>query len=113
MNIEIYGAGERMRCLSSLVRSAYGGHLLLLPIPSTRDGVSVSGTDIPLSDTVSGVREGSLVFGYALPFWYKERVRELSGKVYDLSEDGDFLLENVGFFFALFWVLLFLLSFLW
>lgn len=94
MNIEIYGTGERMRVLSSLAREIDAPHLLLLPIPSTRDGAHVSGCDILLSDTLCGVGRGSFVFGYSLPCEYRDRVRELSGEVYDLSENESFLEEN-------------------
>ena len=94
MNIETYGVGERMRYLTSYARDITGSHLVLLPVPTTKDKKHITGTEIPLSDTLLNVKEGSIVFGYGLPDEYKKEVKGLGGKIFDLSLDEEFLKEN-------------------
>lgn len=84
-------------CLSRLSRfdkvSPYG-HLLLLPIPTSRDGVHITGTEIALSDALVGAVEGTLVAGYGIPQEIAERAVAQGATVYDAAEDEEFLLEN-------------------
>ena len=85
MNIEIYGRGERMQYLSHMASGIYPGHLLLLPIPTSRDGEFISDTDIRISEAILGAAEGSVVVGYAIPEKYKEILGARGAKVLDLS----------------------------
>ena len=95
MSIETYGTGERLRVAAAeLAPYAAARHFVLLPIPSTRDGICVANTEIPLSETLSGVEEGSVVAGYGLPDSYVNGARGLGALVLDLSSDEDFLSEN-------------------
>ena len=94
MNIETYGTGERLKAVARKARSLSTKHLVLLPVPTTKDGVHVNGTDIPLADTLVNVGRGSIVVGYALPADYKKEVEDLGGEALDLSLDEEFLLEN-------------------
>ena len=68
--------------------------LLLLPIPTTRDGVTVSGTDVTLESLILGIDDGVAVCGYGLPGWFCERILALGGKVYDAMYDEDFQAKN-------------------
>ena len=94
MNIEIYGTGERMRTLASLAREISVPHLLLLPIPTAKDKVHITKTDLELSETLTGVGEGSVVVGYDIPMWYTEKARSLGARVLDLIFDGEFMGDN-------------------
>lgn len=94
MNIETYGSGERLMHAARLSSSLCAKHLVLLPVPTTRDGMHVTGTDIPLTDALSNVASESTVFGYAIPESYKDKVEEVGARVVDLAEDEEFLLEN-------------------
>ena len=95
MSIETYGTGERLRVAArTLAPHAVQAHLVLLPIPTSRDGICVTGTDIPLSETLSGVEEGSVVVGYGLPKDYLNEVAARGGRALDISLDEDFLCEN-------------------
>ncbi len=94
MNIETYGVGERMKYVSSLARDVSAKHLVLLPIPTTKDKKHITNTDTTLWQTMLGVGEGSCVFGYGLPAEYKREAERVGGRVFDLALDEDFLEEN-------------------
>ena len=68
--------------------------MILLPVPTTRDNKRVSGTDIPLEDTLIGADGKSIVAGYALPGWYKAAAVERGALVLDLSGNEKFLSDN-------------------
>lgn len=95
MSIETYGVGERLRVAAAeLAPRAVSEHLVLLPIPSTRDGIHVTNTEIPLAETLGGVGEGSTVVGYGLPPSYLAEAARRGARLLDLSCDEDFLSEN-------------------
>ena len=95
MSIETYGTGQRLRfAAASLASQAVREHLVLLPIPSTRDGTHVTSTEIPLSETLVGVGQGSVVVGYGMPDSYIAEAAGLGALAFDLSRDEDFLLDN-------------------
>ncbi len=96
MNIETYGTGERMRYAASLARELTVPHLVLLPIPTTKDDQHIKGTDITLWQTLLGVGEGSCIFGYGLPEEYKSCAKSKGAKVFDLALDEEFLCENAN-----------------
>lgn len=98
MEIITFGVGRRlMRCSTEL--SLFSGksrydRLILLPIPSTRDKVNVSGTALSLREAVSSADERTLVAGYGVP---KDICDELHGRgahLYDAERDEEFLEEN-------------------
>lgn len=94
MSIETYGTGERLRGAARLAEALGAAHLVLLPVPSSRDGIHVTNTDIPLADTLCNAEGGSVVVGYGLPDGYKNAAQERSAAVLDLSLDEEFLLLN-------------------
>ena len=94
MTIETYGVGKRLRAAARLCASLSGEHIILLPVPTTKDGKHITATEILLYDTLSGVDEKTHIFGYGLPEEYKKRAEEPGAKVIDLALDEDFLIEN-------------------
>ena len=95
MSIETYGTGERLRSAAAqLAPYAVSRHFVLLPIPSTRDGICVTNTEIPMSETLTGVGEGSVVVGYGMPNTYVNDARGRGALTLELSGDEDFLSEN-------------------
>ena len=95
MSIETYGAGERLRVAARLsVPFGVEHRLVLLPVPSTRDGRCVSGTDIPLSDALEGASEDTYIFGYGLPSLFSFEARSCGASVVDLSLDEEYLERN-------------------
>ena len=95
MSIETYGTGERLRIAAGLsVPFGIERRIVLLPVPTTRDGVTVTSTDIPISDAVSEPDDNTYVFGYGLPGWMVNSLCECGAHVTDLSQDEEYLLEN-------------------
>ena len=94
MSIETYGTGERIRCAARLSSGLGLPHLVILPVPTTRDKKHVANTDIPLADTLVNVGAESVVVGYGLPDFYKARLEKLGAAFLDLSLDEQFLEEN-------------------
>ena len=100
MKIEKYGESRRQeyaaRRLSELGGGACRGieRVILLPIPTTRDGVRLSGTDVLISDILMDVTLGDAVIGYAIPREDIEIIEASGGTCIDLSRDGEFLSEN-------------------
>ena len=97
MEICTFGVGGRQRaCAAALSRieDARYERLVLLPIPTTKDGEHVNSTDTPLEDILSFVGHGVLVAGYNIPDSLGEKILSLGGEVFDAALDEDFLLEN-------------------
>lgn len=94
MCIETYGTGGRIKCAARLASSLKIPHLVILPVPTTKDGKTVFNTDIPLGDTLCNIDAGTLVAGYAMPQWYKEQIKERGAFCLDLSLDENFLIDN-------------------
>ena len=68
--------------------------VILLPIPSTRDGVTLNGCEIPLLDAVSYADEDTLVVGYGIPDEATEVLSSFGSTVCDIAKDEGFLLAN-------------------
>lgn len=67
---------------------------IILPIPSTKDGVHLSGTDVLLDSVLNNVRKGVLVVGYSLPSAFLTGVTDRGGILYDAGSDEKFLVGN-------------------
>ena len=97
MDIVTIGGGERlMECSTALTghKSNTTDRVIILPIPTTRDKKSVSGTDIDLSEIYSYVLPSSLVAGYGIPEEICREIHTRGGVIYDAALDEGFLLEN-------------------
>lgn len=97
MEICRFGVGGRQcACEAALseIEAARYERLVLLPIPTTRDGEHISATDTPLSEILSLVGRGVLVAGYNIPDALGEEIISFGGEVYDAALDEDFLVEN-------------------
>lgn len=96
MEILTYGKGERLlACSSTVARGAPAGcKIIILPIPTTRDGKTVQGTDVELSEVVSRVERGTLVCGYSIPEETARQIALRGGLIYDGSLDEELILEN-------------------
>ena len=95
MSIETYGGGERLRHAARLAfHYGIGRRLVLLPIPSSRDKINITGTEIPLSETLFDIDSRTLVVGYSLPTEYIDSVTGRGGAALDLSLDEKFLADN-------------------
>ncbi len=70
--------------------------LYLLPIPSTRDKSTISGTNIYIYDVLDMLDESSMIVGYALPRDFVSRASAVGASVHDVSLDEKFLLANAS-----------------
>ena len=97
MKIEKYGVGRRQDFAAAKLAELSSDtvdRVLLLPIPTTRDGVHLSGCDIRIADVICEVGRGDVVAGYAIPEEDAEIIEASGGVCIDLSRDEEFLAEN-------------------
>ena len=98
MKIKIFGKGERLAvCADILEKSASLGkysEITVLPIPTSKDGVHLTGTETALDDAVACLGEGSFVLGYGIPREYVERLEDRGAAVCDVLGDERFLSKN-------------------
>ena len=84
-------------CIDYLRNSDVAGsveNVILLPIPSTRDNVTILNTKVYINSVIEDVDSETLVCGYGVPSMFKEKAEARGALVFDLSEDESFLLEN-------------------
>ena len=97
MEIITLGMGERLRIaasrLSRIATDAYD-RLLLLPIPTTKDKMHITATDIPLEEVFLHSRAGALAVGYELPAEIRHGLLLRGTDVLDLGYDERLLGEN-------------------
>ena len=98
MKISAFGESGRVRECERCILTAMGeplySHLIILPIPTTRDGVHICGTDTPLASLVDSAREGILVAGYSIPEDIRDAIASRGADVIDASLCEDFLAVN-------------------
>ncbi|MBE6634586.1 MAG: hypothetical protein E7617_00105 [Ruminococcaceae bacterium] len=97
MNIHIYGLDPRLRfCREKLLSElgGFAGDMLILPIPSTRDGKTVLGTDMSFADIIGEFSPGTVVAGYSLPKEVRALISKSGMTSVDVSRDEELLLAN-------------------
>ncbi len=98
MTVEVFGGGLReSSCAEHLLR--IGGDLrfsrvLVLPIPTSRDGVKISDTDTRLSSLLEYASDGVLFCTYRAPSVFVREATERGALFADVAEDGVFEEEN-------------------
>ena len=98
MKTVIFGKGERLNecakvltCEPSL--SKYS-ELVILPIPTAKDGIHLTGSDTTLRELAATVGEGSFVLGYGIPRETVEIMEDSGAVVCDALGDEIFLRRN-------------------
>ena len=100
MKIIRLGGGERLRVCARAVEEWSRGRdlpyesVVILPIPTTRDGVTLNGVGSSLWELFPLADRGVIFVGYGIPPLIGERLRSLGADIYDASLDEDFLMEN-------------------
>ena len=95
MEIITFGGGSRLElCRAYLSSLSPRRSIVILPIPTTKDGVHIKGTDTPLTDIYPLLKEGVTVAAYGLPLQVKREIESLAATVFDGEEDEEFLSEN-------------------
>ena len=98
MVLNTFGVGKRQLTASELIRASDDAEIFdeifLLPIPSSRDSIHVTDTDIPLTDLLREPKGKRLIAGYGIPL---EIAREATAKgirIADVRTDERFLYDN-------------------
>lgn len=98
MTVFTYDNGKRTGACRDFLLSCgrLGCHkmLTILPIPSTRDGVYVTGSDKTLDSLVTAAGVGDIYLGYGLPDPFAEGLRSVGAVVVDAAVDEEFLVGN-------------------
>ncbi|MBQ8719794.1 MAG: hypothetical protein IJY65_02050 [Clostridia bacterium] len=92
MNILTYGKDERVElCAAMLGSLEREGRVMLLPVPTSRDGEHIAGCDIPLTEPLREMSADTTVIGYNIPEILRTGCAE---RFVDLAHDEAFLEEN-------------------
>lgn len=98
MQIRTYGDfGRQRECerrLKAINKKSSYKTLFLLPIPTSRDGIYINGTQRSLESLLCEIDEGSFVAGYNIPEPYASRMSERGAHIYDAGLDESFLCDN-------------------
>ncbi len=98
MKIITFGKGERLASCAEVLKtepslSRYS-ELVILPIPTTRDGCRLYDGNATLDELVPTLAEGSFVLGYDIPKKYVEAMEDAGATVCDATGDEIFLRRN-------------------
>ncbi len=98
MTTKVYEKGLRAEsCVKHLLSSgSLSGYreLILLPIPTTKDGIHLSGYDMECMEAVLEVGHGTLVVGYGIPEDVGMFIIGSGGEYVDVALDESFLSAN-------------------
>ena len=98
MIIHNYEKGQRssecVRYLTQLETLWDFDTLIVLPIPTSRDGNRLTNTDIEIKNVLENVCGKTLIIGYEIPLKWVEEMHKLGAAVCDSSLDEEFLKEN-------------------
>ena len=97
MNVRTYGTDERLGfCREYLLKEKISSvsQIVLLPIPTTRDGVTVLGLGKTPSELFSEPLFDAAVVGYGMPRSFKESFSDSRVTLVDVSLDEVFVEEN-------------------
>ena len=98
MKIRTFGDfGRQKECerrLKAINKQSSYKTLFLLPIPTSRDGIYINGTQKTLESLLPEIEEGDFVAGYNIPEPYVSRMAELGAHIYDAGLDEGFLCDN-------------------
>lgn len=84
---------ECERLLSSVL-GGISGRLILLPIPTTRDNIYISGTDLTLGSLLPLIDSETTLAGYNIPKSLTEYAVSVGADIFDAGQDENFLLDN-------------------
>ena len=96
MTVDIVKGGKRVFYAAHVLSESNLQYkrLVLLPIPSTKDGIRVNGTDVTLESLCEETDSSCAVCGYGLPSWFSDKITSLGGTVYDALYDENFQQKN-------------------
>ena len=97
MKIHTYGADARLGfCRDRLMGEGdiCQGKIMLLPIPTTRDGKSLHGCKLTLCEVAAECEAGDVVVGYAMPKEFRTDITSRGAVAIDVSRDEEYITEN-------------------
>ena len=98
MIIHSYEKGKRAEsCISYLEGSTVAdaiGRVIILPIPTSRDNITILNTNVYINEVLEGVCSDDVVCGYGLSDDFVSKARDKGAHVLDLVGDERFLLDN-------------------
>ncbi len=98
MTVFTYDDSKRAGACRDFILSSgrISGHkmLTILPIPTTRDGLHLSGSDITLASLAIEAEPGEIYLGYGIPEFLQNSLIDSGALVVDVSRDEEFLLGN-------------------
>lgn len=97
MEIRTFGVGGRIReCERLLCESLrdLSGRLILLPIPTSRDNIYITGSSTETEEILPLIREGDAIVGYNIPAALRQRAEQVGAPLYDGALDEAFLCAN-------------------
>ena len=98
MILNTFGVGKRQITASEMLREASEAEafdeVFLLPIPSSRDSIHVTDTDIPLTDLLRDPKGKRLIAGYGIPLEIAREATARGIRIADVGTDERFLRDN-------------------
>ncbi len=97
MTTKVYDTSLRSLACERLLQSRGAdefGRVFILPIPTSRDGIYITGSNITVSSVTEDCRPSDLVLGYDIPNEEKMKMRRRGAVVADSLFDEEFLEEN-------------------
>ena len=97
MTVSIYGKDKRLAYAREYLLSALLGsnkNAVLLPVPTSRDGVHINGTDITLDEVISSLRGSDIIVGYGISRAHREAIAARGAIAVELSRDEGYLFGN-------------------
>ena len=95
MNIEKYGESKRCRIAKELFEKTIEQlHLVFLPIPTSRDGKTINGSDASLEKILDSCDKKTLIVGYKIPIFIADEILKRGARYLDLNLDEKFVYEN-------------------
>ena len=99
MNIHTYGADARLAFCKEYLRGENihsVGSIILLPIPTTKDGETLHGSRQNLSEIADKCTRGDVFVGYGLPKEFRREISSRGAAAIDVSRDEEYLTENAN-----------------
>ncbi len=101
MTIKVFGGGDRVKIAAEVLAKKLDElfpdsdkNLIILPIPTTRDRMSITGSDTRLEELLNITKKGDMIAGYGIPPGLRMILENRGALVYDSADDEAFLLEN-------------------
>ncbi len=98
MTLHTFGVGKRQQVCSEILKASPCAEkyesIILLPIPSSRDKIHITGTEVPLHDLLKLKGKKTLIAGYGIPKDFAKAAVMAGFELADVLCEERFLREN-------------------